>query len=215
MRIKSDFCKGLLLVLFLASTAFCEDSLIGYWLPAKISNGRMGQILEYRNDGTVVSYLTIMRDYNYTLEGNKLTLKATNEGESKQELLVNLKGDELTMKPLEKKDEGRTLKRFENHASSKAEGIMGVWVYNDPTTKGKAEYYVFTDDGFLHYRLPMPGSTVSRYVVKGNMLEISQEGMDPATMKWQIKDGILTLSSQDGKDFSYRRSSEVLTVRPN
>jgi hypothetical protein len=215
MRIKSGFFNGLLLVIFLVNTAFCEDTLIGYWLPTKISNGRMAQILNYRSDGTVASYMSIMRDYNYTLEGNKLTLKATNEGESKQELLVNLKSDELIMKPLEKKDAGRTLKRIENHASSKDGGIIGLWVYNDPTTKGKAEYYFFAYDGFLHYRLPMPGSTVSRYVVKGNMLEISQEGMNPTTMKWQIKDGILTLSSQDGKDFSYRRSSEVLTVMPN
>ena len=188
MRIKSGFYAGLLFITFLSGSAFSEEPLIGYWLPTKISNGRMAQILKYQNDGTVVSYMSIMRDYNYKLEGNKLTLNATYEGEPKQELLVNLKGDELTMKPLEKKDAGRTLKRIENHASSKARGIIGGWVYNDPTTKGKAEYYVFTDDGFLHYRLPMPGNTVSRYVVKGNMLEISQEGMNPTTIKWRIKE---------------------------
>jgi hypothetical protein len=74
MKIKLVFFKGLLLVIFLSGTAFSEEALTGFWLPAKISNGRMDHVLEYRNDGTVASYMSIMRDYNYKLEGNKLTL---------------------------------------------------------------------------------------------------------------------------------------------
>ena len=75
------------------------------------------------------------------------------------------------------------------------------------SVKGKTEYYIFTADGSMLYRLPMPGRTITNFSVKGDTLEMSREDMKSTISKWQIKEGILTLSSQDGKEWSYKHLS--------
>ncbi|MBN1546474.1 MAG: hypothetical protein JW902_07440 [Syntrophaceae bacterium] len=206
MKTKLIFSNVLLLVMFLVGITFSEESLTGYWLSTQKSNGGMASILEFQNDGTVESYMSIMRDYKYQLKDHNLTLRPADEEQLSQVVfLINIKGDALTMKPSGETDAGVTLKRVGNREKSESKDIVGQWVYDDPSTKGKKDYYIFTPDGFMLYRLPMPGRTVSKFSIKGDTLEISREDMKPAISKWQIEDGILTLSSQDGKVWSYKR----------
>ena len=137
-QIRTGFWIGPFLITFLlVSVAFSEESLIGYWVSIKKSNSGMASILEFQKEGTVASYVSIMADYKYTLEGNKLNLKSVDENKPDQNTFsVNLGDDVLTMQPEGEKDaEVVVLKRLSNHDGAKSNGIIGQWTYTDPTIK--------------------------------------------------------------------------------
>ena len=208
MKFKSVFLSGLFLITFsFTSIVFSSESLTGVWLSTKKSKGGMANILEFRKDGTVASYLSVMMDYRYKLQGSSLTITPIGEDKSAPEaLLVNFAQNELTLQRQGEKDaETVILKRLANPDGAKSEGIVGEWIYDDPVIKGKTLYYIFTADGFMRYRVPMPEKTVTNFSVKDDMLEISRKDIKSTTSKWQINEGILTLSSEDGQEWRYQR----------
>jgi hypothetical protein len=217
MNIKYLFSAGLLiLMLFLSCTAFAEGSIVGYWLSTSKSKGDMASMLEFRNDGTVSHTMSIMRDYQYSIVGNILTLRHAGKPDTgKDVLFATFNDNELTLKQ-SIKDAWVTLRRVNEGIDKNKKGIIGKWFHEDQNAKGKIEYYIFTKEGFMFYRLPMPGSTVTNYIIKGDTLEMSRKDMKSTNAKWNIKDGYLTLSSEEGKEWTYKRSysQEETTAQP-
>lgn len=206
MNIKSSLSSFLLLItLFSSSIAFAEDALLGYWLSTTKSKGDMASILEFRNDGTVAHTMSIVRDYHYSVSGNILTIGPVEKTDAGETILyVSFNNNELTLKKSEN-DNGLNLKRMKGTDENGNQEIIGQWFREKQESKGMIEHYIFTKEGVMRYRLPMPGSTVSNYKMKGNTLEMSRKDIEPTITRWHIKDGHLTLSSDNGKEWTYKR----------
>ncbi len=186
--------------------AFALDILTGTWVSTTSSKGGFRSILEFRDDGTTASKISVMVDFRYELKEDSLILTpaSVEGGTEPQKFIIQLDGDLLTMKP-SKSSDAITMRRV-NDGVPKISGIIGKWSVSSPSRP--TGFYTFTSDNRALIEIPMPGETISNYTVKDNTLVINR-GAESSVMKIEISSDFLILHPEDGKkEFKYKRQTQ-------
>jgi hypothetical protein len=186
----------LVVVAFVASVLGCvapsDTAVVGFWESESTSRGGIGQTIELKASGELLSSMTIMVDEVYRTADGKLFVAGSGAP-------FTVTNDRLVQTD-DKGDEIRK-ERVGGQAAGK-DPLVGAWRYRHYTGAGAFERY--TEDGRLLFRLPMT-SEHGCYRATGDSLSLDIAGRT-STAQYTVAGTTLTLRSPDGKTYAYRRT---------
>jgi hypothetical protein len=193
------------IIAFLASILSCvppsDTSVIGFWESENTSRGGIGQSIELKVSGELLSSATILVDQVYRAADGKLfiaesakALSGANDGAAFKvikDFLVQSDGEggEIRKERLGGQGEGPS-------------PLVGAWKYRHYT--GAIAFERYMEDGRFLFRLPMT-SQPGCYGATGDSLSLDTGGRT-STMQYTLAGATLTLRSADGKSYCYRRA---------
>jgi hypothetical protein len=186
----------LIVVAFVASVLGCvapsDTAVGGFWESESTSRGGIGQTIELKASGELLSSMTIMVDEVYRTADGKLFVAGSGAPFTvTNDRLVQTdgKGDEIRKE------------RVGGQAAGK-DPIVGAWRYRHYT--GAIAFERYTEDGRLLFRLPMTSEN-GCYRATGDSLSLDIAGRT-STAQYTVVGTRLTLRSADGKTYAYRRA---------
>lgn len=204
------------IILILNHFALAEESNIyGYWLSAPRSGRHIKEIIEFNPNGTSVSMMSIMLDATYKLDRNILKIFDCKSKENTITYEIQLNKNALTMTCEGKKEFVRKLTRIGNENST-ATGVVGMWYLNDPIDKN--HYFIFTSDGMMFFRAPVPPGVEYKYAVEGSTIKRwngKNANKLPKYLKWKVEGDLLILESNKDSSIYKRVPNEKVKVLPN
>ena len=194
--------NALLLCVALLSSAPEATDLVGLWESGETSKGGIGPTLEFRADGTFVEGTVVIVDAYYRLVGDRLVIGGQPPGaepDTAKAPRIRLEGDRM----IQTGPDGAEVHK--ERVGKPVEGqpaIVGTWRYKHYS--GAIAFERFTDEGRMHFRLPMV-SSVGRYVSKADGLVLSQPNRPKVKVTARLHGDTLSLSGSDGRTTEYRR----------
>lgn len=196
----------------LSPAAALPQSLVGQWESVERSPGGVGEVIEFRADGTARQVSAAMGDATYKLDADWLLTFWKDRGSGKVSVLANrieIEGYEL----LQKDEQGNLVSRLER-AGPPVEGspVAGIWCSEDGP--GLTTITEFTQAGDMFIRLPirvLPG----RYWLSGDQLAVELEGSSRKEFQFGVADDVLTVTPAGGTAKEFRRArATVLRTLP-
>src|SRR5205085_1425076 len=119
--------------------------VLGVWESVSTSRGGIGHAVEFHADGTVRTWMVILHQGRYRVEGDRLVVGDGAESESGP--LGKIEKDRWTVEA----DGTRLVKQRVGTAVTDSPSIVGVWTYSmDENAK---TYERYRADGWLEYRM--------------------------------------------------------------
>lgn len=195
----------MIIIAFLASVLGCvapsDTSVVGFWESEAVSRGGIGQSIELKANGELLSSTTILVDQVYRAADGRLFIgenaKALREAKDgtavnvTKDLLVQFdnKGDEIRKERLGSQVQGTS-------------PLVGSWKYRHYT--GAIAFERYTEDGRFLFRLPMTSQQGCYRAVSGSLsLDTARRKSE---MQYSLVGASLTLRRPDGKSYAYRRA---------
>jgi hypothetical protein len=181
-------------------------ALVGRWDAVTRSAGGIGQVMEFRADGSMMHWFAAMVEFTYVVQGRLLITSFTpaTGGPAEQTTTeIRFEGDELIQKSTQSGIETRMTRK--RAGGPQDAPIVGVWAY--PHETGGTAFMMYTADGRLIFRLPIRADR-GRWSVSGDKLTI---GPMAATTRvtYRMQGDQLVLADDQGKQMTYTRA-EVL-----
>jgi hypothetical protein len=194
----------LIIIAFLASVLGCvppsDTSVVGFWESEAVSRGGIGQSIELKANGELLSSTTIIVDQVYRAADGRLFIgeNAKALSEAKDGTAVNVTKDLL----VQFDDKGDEIRK--ERLGGQVQGtspLVGSWKYRHYT--GAIAFERYTEDGRFLFRLPMT-SQHGCYRAASGSLSLNTAGR--SAMQYSLVGASLTLRSADGKSYAYRRA---------
>ena len=186
----------MVVIAFVASVLGCvassDTAIVGFWESESRSRGGIGQTIELKASGELLSSTTVMLDQVYRPADGKLFIAGSGAPfKVTKDALVQTddKGDEIRKERVGGQAEGK-------------DPLVGAWRYRHYT--GAVAFERYTEDGRLLFRLPMT-SQQGCYRATGDSLSLDIAGR-ASTAQYAVAGTRLTLRSADGKSHVYRRA---------
>ena len=205
------FARGALAAAFVSfcAAAAAAQGLVGEWESEERSPGGVGELVEFRADGTVRQVSAAMGDATYKLSGEWLLTFWKDRESGKVSVLSNrveLEGLEM----LQKDEEGNLVARMRRDGPEPRGGspIGGRWCAEDGP--GLTTFTEFAPDGKMFVRLPIRAVT-GRYWLSGtDQLAVELEGSSRREFRFRVSDGVLLVTPQGGTERKFRRPESTL-----
>jgi len=196
----------------LLSPAAPGQSLVGQWESVERSPGGVGEVIEFRADGTARQVSAAMGDATYKLDGDWLLTFWKDRASGKVSALANrieLEGYEL----LQKDEQGNLVARLERAGpAAKDSPVAGIWCSEDGP--GLTTFTEFTQAGDMFIRLPIR-ELLGRYWLSGDQLAVELEGSGRREFQYRVADDVLTVTPAGGTAKEFRRArATVLRALP-
>ena len=203
------FSIGLALAAQAAAPTAPAAALLGQWESAVRNKGGIGNILEFKADGTVTQISAAMGDSTYAVEGEWLRSYWTDEATGKVnelDTILEFRGSDLFAEKGEDGTEQSYSERIGN-ATPGASPIVGQWC--SILLETLTNYRQFLPDGRVCIRMPI---TVlrGRYGVEGGTLDVHIDGQPPGQYPFRFENGQLVIKSRSGEDRAYKRTDCTL-----
>jgi hypothetical protein len=169
-----------------------DSAVVGFWESESTSRGGIGQTIELKASGELLSSTAVMVDQVYRTADGKLFIAGSGAPfKVTKDVLVQTddKGDEIRKE------------RVGGQAAGK-DPLVGAWRYRHYT--GAVAFERYTEDGRLLFRLPMT-SEHGCYRATSDALSLDIAGRT-STAQYTVVGTRLTLRSADGKTHAYRRA---------
>ena len=186
----------MVVVAFVASVLGCvapsDTAVVGFWESESTSRGGIGQTIELKASGELLSSMTIMVDEVYRTADGKIFIAGRGAPFT------------VTKDALVQTDDGGGEIRKERVGGQAAgkDPLVGAWRYRHYT--GTVAFERYTEDGRLLFRLPMT-SQQGCYRATSDSLSLDIAGRTSAA-QYTVAGTTLTLRSTDGKTHTYRRA---------
>jgi hypothetical protein len=175
-----------------------STSLVGRWESHKTSKGGIGHVLDFKQDGSYISSVSVLVNLKYRVEGNTLHIVELDNANQTTEpgTKFRIEGDKLISTLA---DGSEQVAVRVQPAENGTDSIVGAWSYTHYA--GGTAYERYTVDNKLAFRLPMTSSvgcylpdqkmgvvlmaplngkeTTTNVHVDGMRLELKEEGKDP------------------------------------
>ena len=191
-----------------AVSAGAQAQLVGSWESVERSAGGVGELIEFRADGTANQISAAMGDATYQLSGEWLITSWKDRTTGKVSVLtsqVALEGDEL----LQKDEQGNLVARL-TRAGRGAAGspLAGTWCSEDGP--GLATLTEFTPAGDMFIRLPIRALS-GRYWLSGtDQLAVELEGSQRREFQYKVAGDVLTVTPPGGTAKEFRKTRTAL-----
>lgn len=185
------------------------QGLPGEWESEERSPGGVGELVEFRSDGTVRQVSAAMGDATYRLDGDWLLTFWKDRESGKVSTLANrveLEGLEL----LQKDEEGNLVARMSRESGPvpNAPPISGRWCAEDGP--GLTTFTEFTPAGKMYVRLPIRVLT-GRYWLSGtDQLAVELEGSTRREFQFHVAENLLMVTPKGGTEKKFRRAESTL-----
>jgi len=196
------FLAALLITLPLPAAA----QLAGQWESVERTAGGVGELIEFRPDGTARQVSAAMGDATYELREDWLVTYWKDRSTGKVSVLANrveLEGDEL----LQKDEQGNLVSRMRRVGAGRGASLSGVWCSEDGP--GLTTWTEFTGDGAMFIRLPIRELT-GRYWLSGDQLAVELEGSTRREFQYKVIDEVLTVTPPGGTAKEFRKARSAL-----
>lgn len=189
-----------------ARAADATAPFLGRWEPMIRSAGGIGQVLEFRADGTMTQWEAMLVDLNYqVVKGSLLvtTYRHPASGATESQVAgLRFEGD--TMFQLHPTSFHKTVFTRKRVGRPQDDPIVGVWT--TPHESGSTAYLLYTPDGRVVFRLPMRAD-LGHWTVEGDQLTMTAGG-GTSTVRYAVRGDRLVLD-YEGKDIVYTRAELV------
>lgn len=205
-----SFGIGLLMAFQAAAPPSAPDpALLGQWESAIRTQGGVGNILEFKPNGTVTQISAAMGDSTYKLEGEWLRSFWKDESTGKineSDSRVEFQGSDVFSEKGEDGVEQSYSERI-GRAVPNASPLLGEWC--SVLLEMLTNYRQFAPDGTMCIRMPI---TVlrGRYGVADGVLDVQIDGQPPGKYPFRFENGQLVIKNRDGTDRIYKRSGCTL-----
>lgn len=143
-------------------------TVVGRWEPVQLSDGGIGSVWDFRDDGTVTSGAVVQVNFSYSLEEGKLVFPSVDSERTKGRIVeFSADGEAMLF-------DGVPARWRVGLATPGMHPIVGLWTY-EHYTKLPA-YERFGADGIVELRIPMLNRSIGRYTVSHTTLRIEFEG---------------------------------------
>jgi hypothetical protein len=174
--------------------------IVGRWFSLERSKGRIGQLCEFRSNGTVDYSIGAIVDMPWRIENNQLTLPpATTDGPEQKYTLKWLGDNKLR---LETEGSVTELARVGNR-SANGNPIIGEWIENREMGGHNVEArWLFYARGKVLLLIPFAIQHGS-YTISGSALHLKIPGLMKPEFRFKVADNSLTLSDPEGGQESH------------
>lgn len=175
-----------LLLAGLTCTQPASDVLLGRWESHEVTRGGIGKVIDFRDDGTFVTAISVIVRLHYDLDGDILTVTDPAGSPGSQQpppTHIRFEGDKF----LEVAPGGSSFVRDRvGEAEPGKPIILGVWRYRHYT--GGIAFERYTEDGNILLRLPMKSST-GCYLLStgGTEVVLTVEGEEVKTVPFRVE----------------------------
>jgi len=169
------------------------------------SAGGIGQIIEFRADGSMTHWFAAMVELTYVIQGPRVTTSfRPPQGGPVEEATteVRYEGDVLIQKGTQSDAEIRMTRKRAGGPGDPP--IVGVWTY--PHEAGGTAFMMYTPDGRLIFRLPIRADR-GRWSASGDQLTLG--ATTTARVTYRVRNGQLELTDARGKQMTYTRAEIV------
>jgi hypothetical protein len=186
------------------------QALVGQWESTERTPGGVGEVIEFRADGTARQISAAMGDAAWELRDDWLLTFWKDRATGKVSVLANrveLEGDEL----LQKDEQGNLVSRMRRVGPEGKSLLDGIWCSEDGP--GLTTYTEFTAGGEMFIRLPireLPG----RYWLSGDQLAVELEGSSRKEFQFKVVGDVLTVTPAGGTAREFRRARATSLKTP-
>lgn len=177
--------------------------IVGRWFSLERSKGGIGEVCEFRSDGTVDYSIGAVVDMPWRIENNQLILPpATTDGPEQKYTLKWLGDNKLR---LETEGNVTELARVGDR-SDPVNPIIGEWIENREMGGRNFEaHWLIYNGGKLLFLMPFAIQHGS-YTISGSALHLKIPGLKKPEFRFKLADNSLTLSDpEDGQESHYAR----------
>ncbi len=173
--------------------------IVGRWRSLETTKGGIGQIWEFRSDGSVDASIGAVVNMPWRIDNNQLILPPDTTDGPEVKCTMKWLGDNK----LRCEAEGSVIELARvGEGSDPGNPIVGEWTENREEGGHKFEYrYLFYAHGELLLLIPMAIQHGS-YTISGSALHVEREGLT-REFRFKLADNLLTLSAPKGGEESH------------
>jgi hypothetical protein len=194
-------------ILLLWPPAALGQTLVGQWESVERSPGGVGEVIEFRPDGTARQISAAMGDATYKLDGEWLLSFWKDRESGKTSALagrVEIEGYDL----LQKDEQGNLVSRLQRAGSAvSGSAVEGIWCSEDGP--GLTTFTEFTAGGDMFIRLPIR-VLLGRYWLSGDQLAVELAESTRKEFQFQVTDDLLTVTPAGGTPRQFRRARSTV-----
>ncbi len=171
------------------------------------STGGIGQVIEFRPDGTMTQWTAVLVELTYQVHGPLLlTLyRHPRSGATETQAAgIRFEGDVMIQKDPQAGGETRLTRK--RAGGPQDAPIVGVW--STPHETGQTAFLLYTSDGRVVFRLPIRADR-GRWSASGDQLTLASGPSSSVTVRYAVQGDRLVLIDSLGKQIVYTRA-EVL-----
>jgi hypothetical protein len=169
-------------------------SIVGRWRSLQTSKGGIGEICEFRSDGTVDFSPGAVVEMPWRIENNQLVLPSETNGGAERKANMKWLGDNKLSLGGEVRVE---LARVSDRADA-ANPILGEWIENREMAGRNLEaHWLFYPGGKILFLIPFATQHGS-FTISGSALHVKMPGRNPE-FRFELTDNLLTLSEPEGR----------------
>jgi hypothetical protein len=180
---------------------------IGRWESVVRSTGGIGQVIEFRPDGTMTQWTAVLVELTYQVHGPLLLTLYRHPGSGATETQaagIRFEGDVMIQKDPQAGGETRLTRK--RAGGPQDAPIVGVW--STPHETGQTAFLLYTSDGRVVFRLPIRADR-GRWGASADQLTLASGPSSSTTVRYAVQGDRLVLIDSLGKQIVYTRA-EVL-----
>jgi len=181
--------------------------LIGRWESVVRSTGGIGQVIEFRPDGTMTQWTAVLVELTYQVHGSLLLTLYRHPGSGATETQaagIRFDGDAMIQKDPQTGSETRLTRK--RAGGPQDAPIVGVWSTLHET--GQTAFLLYASDGRVVFRLPIRADR-GRWSASDDQLTLASGPSSSTTVRFDVQGDRLVLIDGLGKRIVYTRA-EVL-----
>jgi len=185
-----------------------SSPILGQWESLERSAGGVGEVVEFRPDGSFLQMVAAMGDATYEVRGDGLLTFWKDKATGNTSIMANridFEGDVL----LQKDDQGNILDSLERIERSRRSDppLAGRWCSEG--LPGIATLREFTRDGKMFIRL-LIATARGRYTISGDTLTTDSDRSPQKTFQFRIENDLLTVTLKGSPDKKFKRAETTL-----
>lgn len=190
-----------------SGAADAPPALIGRWESVVRSTGGLGQVIEFKPDGTMTRWTAVLVELTYQVHGPLLLTFYRHPGSGATETQaagIRFDGDMMIQKDPQAGGETRLTRK--RAGGPQDPPIVGVW--STPHETGQTAFLLYTADGRVVFRLPIRADH-GRWSASGDQLTLDSGSAAAPTVRYAVQGDRLVLIDGLGKQIVYTRAELV------
>jgi hypothetical protein len=181
-----------------------DPPLIGRWESVARSAGGLGQVLEFRPDGSMTQWVAVLVELTYQVHGPLLLSFYRHPGSGATETqAAGIRFDGNVMIQRDPQSGGETRLTRKRAGGPQDMPIVGVWT--TPHETGQTAYLLYSADGRMVFRLPVRAER-GRWSWSSDQLTMDLGPSMTSTVRYAVQGDRLSLIDSQSKQTQFTRA---------
>jgi len=184
-----------------------DPALIGRWESVARSAGGLGQVLEFRPDGSMTRWIAVLVELTYQVHGPLLLSFYRHPGSGATETQaagIRFEGNVMIQRDPQTGAETRLTRKRAGGPQDMP--IVGVWT--TPHETGQTAFLLYTADGRVVFRLPIRAER-GRWSWSSDQLTMDLGPSTTSTVRYQVQGDRLALIDSQNKQTQFSRAEVI------